>query len=324
MYGDCDIHPNMKATQMRHHYSNGSERIFAPVVSSHSNALSPSLNFSRKVQNLCHRSEITPYVSYQYEEGFNPSSFAGSRNQNYPLGFNRNDSVPSLNYVSARLNSNRSQMVPLISSNSQRQERYIEDEAHRQGTRIQQSLPVIIPVRQMLLAQVPEVGTLDNIDISPPKLGFGSQPQSYINNNTKSHQLFKPLRKRVRSDNSTDSCESFCNKFSKTSERYHGSKRAKGRARDVRNRCSPEPRSKRNRFKKSSSPKNLVKRESYNMKRLDLGPSIESVRQQQELKSRLKAMGFHENAQKEDFSFVVPSLPITLIPSTDIPKFMEE
>lgn len=324
MYGDLDIQRNLKSRDISHHYSYGSQKIFSPVVSRPSNQLNQSHNFLRGVENLCNSGATTPYANYEYGNSLQSRPFGNIESSNYSHGLNFDEPVPSLNYVSERLPSTRGQLVPLLSFNPQIQQRYSEDSNGRKSSIHQKRrLPTIVPRHQMSSAKVDEVGFLDNVDICHPKLGLVRR-KDYIDCSHQSHQLSKPLRKRVRSENSTESCDSYSYKFAKTSERYQGSKRAKGRARQAMNCSSPESRSKRNRFRKASSPKNLNKRESYNMKRLDLGPSIGSVREQQELKSRLKAMVFIENTPKEDFSIVVPSLPITLTPSTEIPKYIDE
>ncbi|CAI2372377.1 unnamed protein product [Moneuplotes crassus] len=325
MFPGCDIPSNFKNTQMHHLYSNGSQNCFAPVVSLRPNGSMPPQHFQRRVENSYNGNETTPYGNYEHRGSLQSRSFAQLGDQNYSLGYSPDESVPSLNYVSERLTSNTSQMVPLIQFNSKNQERYIDCLNQRQDTLVnRKTLPTIVPTRQGSDSKFADMRVLDKVEMSPPKLGLARQAISGLHNIPKSQLLPKPLRKRVRSNLSTDSCESSCYKFAKTSERFHGSKRAKGRARNARTRSSPESRSKRNHFRKSSSPKTLPKRESYNMKRLDLGHSIQSVRHQQELKSRLKVMVFREKTLKEDLSIVVPSLPITLIPSMDIPKIMEE
>ena len=111
----------------------------------------------------------------------------------------------------------------------------------------------------------------------------------------------QPNRKRNRSELSTESQESASHKLVKTSEELGGESRVQG------NSLSSRPR--RSTQKKSPSPKRFNKRTSYNTKRLDLGPSIDSVRQQQELKSRLKAMVYCEKVLTEDKAIVVPCLP---------------
>lgn len=113
------------------------------------------------------------------------------------------------------------------------------------------------------------------------------------------------LRKRNRSDTSTESYESYSSKPQKPSEyNSHLGSRRKDTSRPSRARYSKPT--------KLSSPKYLNKRDSYNMKRLDLGPSIGTSGSQKALKSRLADMVFSDKALSEDKALLVPSLPSIL------------
>ena len=60
---------------------------------------------------------------------------------------------------------------------------------------------------------------------------------------------------------------------------------------------------------KNSEEKKMVYNEVYNMKRLNLGPSIDPERKQKQLDSRLRAMIYSAKSLKEDSALIVPSLP---------------
>lgn len=121
----------------------------------------------------------------------------------------------------------------------------------------------------------------------------------------KNDSKVKGLRKRNRSDTSTESQESRGLKFQKTSEDSNPSGMRK-----IPSRGSFEP-NYRHRHR-SKSPECQDQRNSYNMTRLDLGPSIERSRGQQELESRLKAMNHSIDNLSEAQAIVVPSLPSIL------------
>lgn len=142
---------------------------------------------------------------------------------------------------------------------------------------------------------------------SPPRNNLGD-PQTMMGSKKNSVRFDKcstTLRKRNRSDTSTESYESHSSKPLKPSElnSYSGTRR-KDTSRSSRSRYSKPT--------KPSSPKYFNKRDSYNMKRLDLGPSIGISGQQKALKSRLADMVFSDKALAEDKALLIPSLPSIL------------
>ena len=73
-------------------------------------------------------------------------------------------------------------------------------------------------------------------------------------------------------------------------------------------------RSSRSRHSKQekSSPKNFNNSDSYDMTRLELGPSIGKQGQHQELQSRMKSMVYSNKMLGKTEAIIVPSLPSIL------------
>jgi len=261
-----------------------------PLENSHSFISNSSGNSGNQMKEAYLRgTSTTPSTIYAYGNNFPRIPAWKIGDVSYCPKFSSIGQIPNLNFISGSLTSNRHESFQLNSFIPQVQQRYngngirLEDSRYRKKT-----LPKIIPCNQL--------------DMSPPKTQFIPQLNHTNFNSVKVFpKCHNPMRRRVRSDNSTASSNSHSSKYIKTSEGYSGSHRAKG--------SYSESRSRTNHGQKSSSPKNSNKRESYNMKRLDLGHHIDSVRHQQELMSRLETMAFNNKVLKEDHAIVVPSLP---------------
>lgn len=140
---------------------------------------------------------------------------------------------------------------------------------------------------------------------SPPRPTF-YDTKNYLKLEPHSVMFVKnnmPLRKRNRSETSTESFQSQSSKFQKTMEVTS----PLGRRRMDHSKSSRSRRSKR-----EKSPNIFNNQENYDMKRLDLGPSIGNPRYQQELQSRLKAMVYSTKVLSKTEAIVVPSLPSIL------------
>lgn len=318
MFGDIRIQRNSKYYDTRSRSSYGSTNPFSPALISHPNAPAQSANLPYNV-DITSKGTTTPYDRYEGGRSTASPPFGNLAHLTNRDDLSLTDSAPTLNYVSQTLRSDSRQVVPL--NPTERQRYNLSLNLRKDLPLHRRSAPAIIPRGYLSTFESSAARALDFVDVSHPKLEVGATQKAPPV--LQSHQVSKPLRKRVRSEHSTESTSSHSYKFSKTSEGCSGS-RVKGRARRSTRHSSPDPRSKRNRFRKSSSPKNLPKRGIYNMHRLDLGPCLQSTRHTQELRSRLKAVAFNEKSQTDGLSLVVPSLPITLTPSTDIPKSLEQ
>jgi len=293
MYNNCEVQRKKITRDVTNSYAYASQNLKIPVLSTRlliSN-FSGSAGTQMKETYLTGAS-TTPSLIQGYRSNL-PTLFGRkSEDVNYSQKLNIFASVPPLNLVSGSLNTNGLESIPHISFTPEVHHSFNERGSRPEGSRyMKKALPKITPQSQL--------------DMSPPKFHInGSLQHSSFNHESIFKKCIKPMRQRVCSDNSTDSSKSHSSKFVKTSEGYSGSHRVQ--------RSSSRPRSRRNRIRKSSSPKNFNKKESYNMKRLDLGPWTDPVRHQQELKSRLKTMVFNVKVLKEDQAIVVPSLPTIL------------
>lgn len=144
---------------------------------------------------------------------------------------------------------------------------------------------------------------------SPPRENLAEPVGSKItyNNSVRFANQDKPLRKRIRSETSSESYESRPSKFQRTSE----DSVAAG-MRGIKQENAQVTRCRRPQPAKSSVSQYLAERDKYDMQRLDLGPSIGNSGAQQELLSRLKAINYSSKVMTEDLAIVVPSLPSIL------------
>lgn len=144
---------------------------------------------------------------------------------------------------------------------------------------------------------------------SPPRDNLPEPVGSKItySNSVRFANQDKPIRKRIRSETSSESYESRPSKFQKTSEDSVGAgMRGNKQENNQVTRCRrPQPAN-------TLASKYLAERDKYDMQRLDLGPSIGKSGSQQELLSRLKAINYSSKIMTEDLAIVVPSLPSIL------------
>eukprot|EP00343_Euplotes_focardii_P009893 CAMPEP_0205828674 /NCGR_PEP_ID=MMETSP0206-20130828/35840_1 /ASSEMBLY_ACC=CAM_ASM_000279 /TAXON_ID=36767 /ORGANISM="Euplotes focardii, Strain TN1" /LENGTH=277 /DNA_ID=CAMNT_0053130719 /DNA_START=24 /DNA_END=853 /DNA_ORIENTATION=- len=222
--------------------------------------------FNNKRRDAYLRGTTNPPQSQMHDYRMQDSPIPFSNAFNYVSNdFISFDSALPLNTVAANLSTSGHAPIPLNEYTHNGNQRYGERKrVEGRYKRTKKTLPKINPNRGIN---------------SPPHsddfVGHFNHKLSPVPGFKKSNN---PLRKRVRSTNSTESTESHSAKFVKTSE-DHGSKRSKGNNSNFR--------SQRNHSRNASPPK-ISKRKSYNMIRLDLNLNIDSVRYQQELELRLK------------------------------------
>ena len=245
---------------------------------------------SVKSSNLCMANNgQSHYVNQSHQRDLGIDTHGSAQRDFDPYDRNINNRLPSLNSTAISLNKNTPVFIPQV------HEPFIRfANADTRQTDYRQSGNRVMGVNGYVRMSPPRVKYSDRNSHKQSKVKMmGCTPRG------------QPLRKRNRSDTSTDSTESHSSKFFKTSEDAAGVER-------VNENHSQFRYQKRHQSDKMNSSKNILKNNSYDMKRLLLGPSISKFRYQQELESRLKAMVYSIKILREDKAVVVPSLPSIL------------